>query len=102
MEVRYEDRDLERTCADERTMFKKRADVADKLRLRVNALRIASKVGDLRSLDPLGDWHPLTSNRAGTWAGKLSRNQRLVIRPDGEGAAADAVTVTVIEIFDYH
>jgi proteic killer suppression protein len=102
MEVRYEDHTLERLCSDERYMKRKRADIADRLRLRINALHTAKTVGDLQELDPLGDWHGLSANRVGQWAGKLSRNLRLIIRPESNGAASDAIVVTVIEIHDYH
>lgn len=68
----------------------------------VNALRTANTVGELSRIDPLGKWHQLTGDRDGEWAGKLSRNYRLLIRPAGDSEPRDAVTVTVIEIDDYH
>ncbi|MCX2966200.1 type II toxin-antitoxin system RelE/ParE family toxin [Gordonia sp. SW 21] len=98
----YEDRKLQKLCTDERAMRKKRGDIAAKLRLRVNALRIATNVGELETIDPLGYWHQLHEDHAGEWAGKLSGNYRLLIRPEGEVEPWDAVTVTVTEINDYH
>lgn len=98
----YEARKLQKLCTDEREMRKKRGDIADKLRLRVNALRTATSVGELATIDPLGNWHQLHEDHAGEWAGKLSSNYRLLIRPDGEVEPWDAVTVTVTEINDYH
>lgn len=100
MEVRYGDRELERLCTDENIMRRKRGDIAAGLRRRINALNEAHSVGELRALDPLGKWHPLTGNRAGSWAGKLDRHNRIVIETDGAGASA--ITVTVVEIVDYH
>jgi proteic killer suppression protein len=38
----------------------------------------------------------------GLWSGKLSANYRLLVRPDGAEEPWDAVTVTVIDIDDYH
>lgn len=102
MEVQYADRDLRDLCTDEKKMRRKRGDIADKLRLRIGALRTANSIADLVTLDPSGKWHQLTANRAGTWAGRLSNNWRLIIRPEGDGLSADAVEVTVIEITDYH
>lgn len=102
MEVRFDDKKLEKLCTDEKTMRKKRGDIAPRLRTRINALRTATRVGDLATLDPLGRWHPLTANLAGLWAGKLSGNFRLPIRPEGSGDHDSAVTVTVIDIGDYH
>ncbi|WP_202033203.1 type II toxin-antitoxin system RelE/ParE family toxin [Nocardioides sp. WS12] len=100
--MQYEDRKLEKVCTVEREMQRKRADIAAKLKLRIKALENADTVGDLKDDDPLGYWHELTADRPGHWAGKLSGNYRLVIRPEGDGETWEAVTVTVIEITDYH
>ncbi|MEU4709876.1 type II toxin-antitoxin system RelE/ParE family toxin [Nocardia salmonicida] len=102
MDVFYEDRKLEKLCTNEREMRKQRADIAPKLRLRINALATAETVGDLPTDDPLGDWHQLGANLDGLWAGKLSANYRLLIRPEGSEEPWSAVTVTVIDIDDYH
>lgn len=102
MEVRYEDRKLEKLCTDEREMKRRRADVAPRLRLRIKALEIAESLGDLDGVDQLGGWHPLTADLNGAWAGKLSANYRLIVTPVGDGEAKDAVVVTVIDIIDYH
>lgn len=102
LEVRYEDKKLEKLCTDEREMRKKRADIADRLRLRLKALETAKSVGELSMDDPLGKWHQLGGNLEGLWAGKLSANYRLLVRPDGPEDPLFAVTVTVIDINDYH
>lgn len=102
MEVRYEDKKLEKLCTDEREMRRKRSDIADKLRLRIKALETAEAVGELPVHDPLGKWHQLGANLDGLWAGKLSANYRLLIRPDDSVEPRCAVTVTVIDIDDYH
>lgn len=83
-------------------MWRRRADIAKKLKLRVNALHKAENVGHLKQLDPLGYWHDLNGDLAGLWAGSVSPNKRILIRPEGPGAAVTAVTVTVVEIEDYH
>jgi proteic killer suppression protein len=102
MQVTYSDKSLERLCTDEKEMKKKRADIATKLRQRIKALEAAPTVGDLPTYNPLGNWHELTGDRSGTWSGNLSRNWRIIIRPEGDGPSSEAVTVTVIEIVDYH
>lgn len=102
MEVKYADKKLEKLCTDEREMRRRRADIAEKLQLRVNALRNAKNVGHLKELDPLGYWHDLDSDLNGLWAGSVSRNKRILIQPEGDGLDVDAVTVTVIDIDDYH
>lgn len=83
-------------------MKKKRANIAPRLKLRIKALEAADTVADLVNDDPLGYWHELSADRAGHWVGKLSDNYRLAIRPEGGGESWEAVTVTVIEIGDYH
>lgn len=102
MEVKYADNRLKKLCSDEKEMRRKRADIADKLRLRVNALRKARNVGHLIELDPLGKWHDLNGDKAGLWAGSTSKNHRILIRPEGSGPAVTAVIVTVVELDDYH
>ena len=102
MEVRYGDKGLEKLCANEREMRKKRSDIADKLRLRVNALETATSVGDLATHDPLGKWHALSANLNGLWAGKLSANYRLLVQPEDSEDPLAAVTVTVIEISNHY
>jgi proteic killer suppression protein len=100
--VRYEDKKLEKLCTDEREMRKKRGDIADKLRLRIKALETAQTVGELSTHDPLGKWHQLGANLDGLWSGKLSANYRLLVRPDDYAEPLSAVTVTVMDIDDYH
>ncbi|WP_231965796.1 hypothetical protein [Mycobacterium sp. E802] len=55
-------------------MKKRRSDIAGKLRLRIKALETAKSVGELSTHDPLGEWHQLSADRDGQWAGKLSGN----------------------------
>jgi len=102
MEVQYEDDKFEKLCTNEREMRKKRVDIAAKLRLRIKALETAESVGELSTHDPLGKWHQLGADLVGLWAGKLSGNYRLLIRPDGDAEPWKATVVTVIEIDDYH
>lgn len=82
-------------------MRRKRSDIADRLRLRIKALETAENVGELPTHDPLGKWHPLKADPEGLWAGRLSANYRLLIRPEGQNQQ-DAVVVTVVDIADYH
>lgn len=102
LEVRYDSRKLRELCTDEREMRRRRVDIADKLRLRIKALETADTVGELPTHDPLGRWHPLSANLDGLWSGKLSANFRLLVRPEDADDPASAVTVTVIDIDDYH
>lgn len=100
--MRYEDKKLEKLCTDEREMRKKRADIAERLRLRIKALETATSRGELSTHDPLGYWHQLGADLDGLWAGKLSANYRLLVRPEDAAVPRCAVTVTVIDIDDYH
>ena len=99
----YDNESLERLCTDEKEMKKKRADIAGKLPLRIKALEAAPNVGALPDQDPGGHWHQLTGDRAGTWSGRVSRNHRIIVRPEGDEPGPDSVTVTVIAAgVDYH
>ena len=66
----------------------------------IKALENSDTLGDLLIDDPGGAWHDLKGKRAGTWAGELSGNWRLIIEP--ETNSLTAVTVTVIDTEDYH
>lgn len=101
MRIRYETRKLEKLCTDEREMRRKRSDIADRLRRRIKALETAKNIEELPVHDPLGKWHPLRADMEGLWAGRLSANYRLLIRPEGQNQQ-DAVVVTVVDIADYH
>ena len=100
MRVEYKDKKIAKLCTDEREMQKKRPDLKKKLRLRIKALENSDTLGDLLIDDPGGAWHDLKGKRAGTWAGELSGNWRLIIEP--ETNSLTAVTVTVIDTEDYH
>lgn len=109
MILTYISRELERICEDERVMRKKRADIEKKLRLRINALRQCTKLGELRESDPGGHWHRLGGDRDGQWAGRVSFNERVVIEPTEDGrvlvSLEEQLTATeakVIWIGDYH
>lgn len=100
--MRYADKKTEKLCTDEREMRRKRGDIADRLRLRIKALETAANLGELTTHDPLGKWHPLGANLIGLWAGKLSANHRLLIRPEESANPLHAVTVTVIDMSNHY
>lgn len=102
MEIYYATKALEKLCTDEKEMAKKRADIADKLKLRVNALREAKDFVDLQRIDQGGKWHELQANLAGAWSGRLSRNWRLLVRPDGDGQPEERNEATILDLDDYH
>lgn len=96
MEIGYATRDLERLCTDERRMQKHLgAQVAKTLKLRIAELRYVQEVKDL--LLGTGKWEELKADRAGQWSARLTANWRLIVEP-----ANDSITVTIIEIIDYH
>lgn len=96
MEIGYATRDLERLCTDERRMQKHLgAQVAKTLKLRIAELRYVQEMKDL--LLGTGKWEELKADRAGQWSARLTANWRLIVEP-----ANDSITVTIIEIIDYH
>lgn len=97
MELRYDSRDLERICTDERRMQRALGtQVAKTLRLRIAEFRRARDFADL--LLGTGRWEQLSANRIGQWSARLSANWRLIVREE----AGSEVTALVIEIVDYH
>lgn len=107
MKLTYSTKALEKICTNEREMRKQRADIAKKLRLRINALETFPTLGEVVEGDPLGRWHPLSGDRDGQWSGKLSANYRLIVVPqiDGSIEIADVLRATdavVQSIEDYH
>ena len=105
MIVTYASRRMRLVCTDERACRKMRPDLVEKVKLRHNALEVAKDMPDLVSIDPGGRWHPLTGDRAGTWAGRLSKNYRMIVRPYGDGVevvVTEENSVEVVEIADYH
>ena len=96
MEIGYATRDLDRLCTDERRMQKHLgAQVAKTLKLRIAELRYVQEMKDL--LLGTGKWEELKADRAGQWSARLTANWRLIVEP-----ANDSITVTIIEIIDYH
>lgn len=104
MKILYATKKLEKICKDEGARKRFRADLANGVALRHNALEVADSMDDLKRIDPSGRWHELTGNRDGQWAGRLSRNYRLIIKPVRDGMKIVEVeeTVKVLDIEDYH
>lgn len=97
MQLAYATRELERQCTDERYMQRKLgAQVAKALKLRVAELRYSTDMQDL--LLGTGRWEELTGDRAGQWSARLTANWRLIVSAEER----DVLTVTVVEITDYH
>jgi proteic killer suppression protein len=97
VQLEYATRDLERICTDERYMKRRLgAQVVKALQLRIAELRYGIEMQDL--LQGTGRWEELRGHRAGTWSARLTANWRLIVRPEQR----DVVTVTVVEIVDYH
>lgn len=104
MKILYATKKLEKICNDKGACKRFRADLVNGVALRHNALEVASSMSDLVRIDPSGRWHELAGDRDGQWAGRLSRNYRLIIKPilDGMEVVEVEETVKVLDIEDYH
>ena len=106
MNVSYIDKHLEKECTDEKTMRKKHGNIAKRLKLRINALEMATCIRDLRDIDQLGGWHGLSADKNGLIAGKLSANYRLLVHPEGPfqdtSEFLECCDIEVQKIEDYH
>lgn len=110
MEVTFDDKKLAKLVNDDRKLDQKMGKFrADKIRLRLNQLRDADTLEDVRHLG--GNYHELTGNRKGQWACDLDQPYRLIITPhenpiptnaDGQYIWLDIKGVEVIEIINYH
>ncbi|MDO5061526.1 MAG: type II toxin-antitoxin system RelE/ParE family toxin [Actinomycetaceae bacterium] len=103
LEIRYANKKLERACTDFTEMRKKySADVAKKLRLRLNELRAATSFQDLPKM--LGRWEQLSADRSGTWSARLTKNWRIIVKDISNTSSENSTSeiALVIEIVDYH
>jgi toxin HigB-1 len=110
MDISFSDKKLEKLANNDRmrvaTLGKLRA---DKLKQRLDDLRKASTLEDVRYLP--GNWHELTENRKGQWACDLDQPYRLVFEPNEKPVPTDEhgvylwieiKSVEVIGIVNYH
>ena len=68
---------------------------AKALQLRLSELRAATEMGDLLYFG--GKWEEKTGDRSGEWGAHLTKNWRLIVKPEGNSRI-----VRITEIVDYH
>lgn len=110
MEIEFRTTQLAKSCADDKARLKAFGrDRAQKLKLRLTAIRAAESLQDLRQAP--GRFHALKADRAGQFAASLDEPYRLIFEPvfaEGEDPAAAAMEwsritrVRILEIIDYH
>jgi proteic killer suppression protein len=110
MEITFIDKKLEKLANDNRKRVKAHGKLrADKLNVRLDDLRDASTLEDVRYL--AGNYHELTGNRKGQWACDLDQPYRLIFQPMEKPVPSDEhgkyiwieiKGVEIIEITDYH
>lgn len=110
MDILYATKKPEEICTDEKKCRRMRPDIAKGIKLRHNALETAYDLDDLTSLDLGGRWYQLHGNRKNQWAGKLTKNYRIIVEPingsikvtEIEKTTDKASAIKVISIEDYH
>lgn len=110
MEITFSDRKLEKLVHEERKLRKAYGDFrADKILLRLNALRIAAHLAETRHLP--GRFHELRDDRKGQRACDLDHPYRLLFVPhedpiptngDGQYLWEEIRGVEIIGVIDYH
>ena len=108
VDVFYADRQVAKICASEKKMVQKYGKVrANKLAARLQQLRVAESLADLRLVT--GRCHELSADRAGQLALDLDGAVRLVFEPDGGEVDEhgqllweSVESVVILEIVDYH
>lgn len=110
MEIGFATRKMKKEMESESALRRAYGKRADALMLRLGLLDSASCLADVPHTPPELR-HELTGNRAGTFAVGVSRNFRLILRPDHDpvplkddgGIDLDAVTaIIVLGVEDYH
>ena len=109
MDIEFRTEKLRKTCNDLRLLTKTYgADRAKKIRQRLDELRDARTLADMRFL-PAARCHELAGERSGQLAVDISHPYRVVFSPidpterEGGGLDWERVTaITVEEIVDYH
>lgn len=108
MEVTFSSEKLRKQCTEEKKMTKAFGELCKPLQRRLTELEAADSLG---LMPQHAKCHPLTGNRGGQFALKLSANKRLIIAPNNnplpktEDDGIDILKVTkvrVVEVVDYH
>lgn len=110
MEITFKEKSLERLANDNKVSQRKLGNkCAKKLHLRLQALRSALSLEDVRNLP--GRFHELTTNRKGQWSCDLEHPYRLIFEPhedpipindQGGYIWCEIKGIEVVEIIDYH
>lgn len=101
MEIKFDNSSIEKLCSSYEKAFKKLGKRnADKLFMRIDTLEAAETLADVRSMP--GNFHPLSGDRAGTWACYLDGGLRLIFKPEGDLPTDQVICVIIIETVDYH
>lgn len=111
MEITFKTRKLEKTFSSDEALIKAYgAQRAKKIRQRYREMQASATLADLAKI-PAAALHPLSGNRQGQWAVKITGNGRLCfilehnplpLKDDG-GVDMEAVNkARIVEIVDYH
>ncbi len=110
MIITFKNNSLEELANDDKKLLKKFGTIkARKITRRLNDLRFANTLEDIRNLP--GNYHELKGNRKGQWACELDQPYRMVFAPhespipdnqDGQYIWQEIKGVEIIEITNYH
>ena len=104
MRISYSTSRLEKILTNERLIKRHYTKQHIRLRNRISELRAAVSLADIPS-DPPPRRHKLTGSLKGCWGIDISRNFRIIIKPQGSYDEHDLNTITdclIIDIEDYH
>ena len=110
MEIVFATKRLKQVFNDERELEREYGKLARKIKLRMNVLRNAANLEDVPIVPP-DRCHKLKADRAGQFAVDLIHPHRLVFKPseypppkklDGDVDKEKIVSITIIEVVNYH
>lgn len=109
MEITFKNKKLQQACNNYTKLVKQYGRIrADKISIRLNQLRDADTLEDVRYL--AGNYHQLKHNRAGQWACDLDQPNRLIFEPHSTSINTQIIGsnwknikgIEIIEISNYH
>lgn len=104
MKISYDSKKLEKILTNERLIKKHYSNLYRKILNRLSEIKAANSLEDIPHFPPPRR-HKLTQNFADCWGIDISKNFRIILKPDCKHNELDLTTIDsimIISIEDYH